>query len=287
MLFTKKRYAYLEWVNPDKSDHLDAKGIHLVRRDVCPYVQDISKKVLDTLFYERNITKAKELAEYAVGDLITNKVPVNKLKLSKTLRTGYKCTKCHTQENDFGQCECPDKIPTINLPHVQLAKRLKEQNSIDPPQSGERIPYVFIEGTGLQHERVQHPDLLTSSQKLDGLYYLEHQLRVPLETLLELVLTPENGFQHGTAEIFEKGAFGETIELLKKAAQDRDNKYKNTQRIAAAAVFTEGMRVKRKIKTNEFVAGTVQNVDLDLARVSVLLDTGKICNIFPDSLSKF
>jgi len=287
MLFTKKRYAYLEWVNPDKSDHLDAKGIHLVRRDVCPYVQDISKKVLDTLFYERNITKAKELAEYAVGDLITNKVPVNKLKLSKTLRTGYKCTKCHTQENDFGQCECPDKIPTINLPHVQLAKRLKEQNSIDPPQSGERIPYVFIEGTGLQHERVQHPDLLTSSQKLDGLYYLDHQLRVPLETLLELVLTPENGFQHGTAEIFEKGAFGETIELLKKAAQDRDNKYKNTQRIAAAAVFTEGMRVKRKIKTNEFVAGTVQNVDLDLARVSVLLDTGKICNIFPDSLSKF
>ena len=284
-LFTKKRYAYLEWTNTDKPNHLEAKGIHLVRRDVCPYVQEISKTVLNTMFYERNVKKAVEQAELAVGDLITNRVPVSKLKLSKTLKVGYKCSKCHTAENDHGLCICPSKIPTINLPHVQLAKRLKEQNSIDPPQPGERVPYVFIEGVGLQHERVEHPDLINASTKPDGMYYLEHQLRVPLQTLFELVLTPENGWPNGTSTLFEKGHYSETIALLKTNAKEREQRHKFQQRLNYTAKFTIGTKVKRKINSTESIHGIVTNVDYENGRIAVSLENNKNCNIFPDSLS--
>ncbi len=284
-LFTKKRYAYLEWTNTTEPNHLEAKGIHLVRRDVCPYVQNISKTVLNTMFYERNVKKAVEQAQLAVGKLITNRVDVNELKLSKTLKVGYKCSKCHTTENEHGFCICPSKIPTINLPHVQLAKRLKEQNSIDPPQPGERVPYVFIEGVGLQHERIEHPDLINDSVKPDGLYYLEHQLKTPLETLFELVLTPENGWDNGTSSLFENGAYADTIKLLKDSSKEREQQHKLNQRIKLTAKFKTNDKISRKISATESVNGTVTSVDYENGRVAILLDNSKKCNIFPDSLT--
>lgn len=284
-LFTKKRYAYVEWVDPNKSDHLDAKGIHLVRRDVCPYVQDISKQVLNTMFYETNIKKAVSQALKAIGDLLSDQVDIKLLRLSKTLRTGYKCSKCHTEEkNDKCACNGGAGPPTINLPHVQLTKRLKLQNAIAPPDPGERVPYVFVEGCGLQHERVEHPELM-NGKKPDGLYYLEHQLRVPLETLFELVLTPENGYPDGVETLFEKGLHGNLLQIQRERAKTKEIEYKFQQRVEMCNRFSIGTRVKRKIKTNEFALGVVSDSDPENGRVSVLLDTGKTCCIFPDTLS--
>ena len=285
-LFTKKRYAYLEWLQPDKSDHLDAKGIHLVRRDVCPYVQETSVAVLNKMFYDRDVRGALEIGQKAVGDLVSNIVPVEKLKLSKTLKVGYKCSKCHTEENENGICACPGGQPTINLPHVQLAKRMRAQNAVDPPVPGERVPYVFIQGVGLQHERVEHPDLLTPERPYDGLYYLEHQLQVPLETLFELVLTEEAGYSHGTATLFEKGPYGEIIQGCKEHSKLMESRYKDRQRKDAAKTFRPGMNVRRKIKANEFMNGVVKEVDEENARVTVELSNGKTACIFPDSLSR-
>tara|TARA_X000001036_G_scaffold324387_2_gene302933 strand:- start:1721 stop:4789 length:3069 start_codon:yes stop_codon:yes gene_type:complete len=283
-LFTKKRYAYVEWVDPNKSDHLDAKGIHLVRRDVCAYVQDVSKQVLNTMFYETDVTKALSQAHKAIGDLLSGKVEAKKLQLSKSLRTGYKCSVCHTQEVN-NRCNCHPNPPTINLPHVQLAKRLRLQNAIDPPVPGERVPFVFVEGSGLQHERVEHPELLGDKQ-IDGLYYLDHQLKVPLETLFELVLTPENGYPHGVSHLFEKGLHANTIKYLKDNEKIKEATFKLNQRTEATRTFSPGMRVKRKIKANEFVEGTIEKIDIENTKLTIILDNGKKCSILPDTISR-
>ena len=283
-LFTKKRYAYVEWVDPNKSDHLDAKGIHLVRRDVCGFVQDISTTVLKTMFYETDVKKALSQAHKAIGDLLFGKVETKKLQLSKSLRTGYKCSVCHT-ETENNRCKCYPNEPTINLPHVQLAKRLRQQNAIDPPVPGERVPYIFVEGSGLQHERVEHPELL-GNKKIDGLYYLDHQLKVPLETLFELVLTPENGYPHGIAHLFEKGIHSETIKYLKDNEKTKEITFKRNQRLEATRSFKVGMKIKRKIKANEYVEGTIEKIDIENTKLTILLDNGKKCCILPDSISK-
>ena len=224
-------------------------------------------------------------ASHRHTSFVSNIVPVEKLKLSKTLKVGYKCSKCHTEENENGRCICPGGEPTINLPHVQLAKRMREQNAVDPPVPGERVPYVFIKGSGLQHERVEHPDLMGSKQ-YDGLYYLEHQLQVPLETLFELVLTPEAGYEHGTATLFEKGPRGEIIKEAKEHAKTMEIRYKLDQRLEATRTFKPGMKVKRKLPKNEFMNGVVKEVDEENARVTVELSNGKTACIFPDSLSR-
>tara|TARA_X000001036_G_scaffold439344_1_gene490175 strand:- start:175 stop:3291 length:3117 start_codon:yes stop_codon:yes gene_type:complete len=284
-LFTKKRYAYIEWSpeNVVEEGKLDAKGIHLVRRDVCAYVQDIQKTILETLFRETNIKKAVRQANDAIGKLLEGNVPVKKLQLSKTLKIGYKCSKCHVAEDRYGRCPCG--TPTINLPHVQLTKKLKAQNAIDPPVPGERVPYVFVEGSGLQHERVEHPEHMNGNTP-DGLYYLNHQLKVPLETLFELVLTEENGYPHGVAHLFEKGLHSNTIKFLTDKEKTNENIHKFEKRVRATKTFRKGMRVKRKTGTNTFVLGTVEEIDEENGRVLIILDeTGKKSNIFPDTLS--
>ena len=119
----------------------------------------------------------------------------------------------------------------------------------------------------------------------DGLYYLEHQLRVPLETLFELVLTPENGYPEGTSHLFEKGIHGNTISYLKENEKRKEERFKHEQRAHKVSLMTPGTRVRRKIKANEFVNGIVKETDPENARVTILLDTGKTCCIFPDTLS--
>lgn len=275
-LFTKKRYAYVQYTNPDKHDYLDAKGIHFVRRDNCQYVRTISKIVLDTLFFDLDVDKAKDNALTAIGDLLENKCKVCDLKLSKTLKVGYKCSKCHVVETE---CTCPEG-PRVNLPHVQLAKSLKQAAAADIPQPGERVPFVFVEGVGLQHERVAHPDYM-NGRRPDGLYYLEHQLRVPLETLFELVLP--NG---DTSVLFENGPYGSLIESLKSSQKVRETDYKANKRLIKAQGFTEGQIIIKKVGNQNPRDGTILKINGDRLEIKFHDAPDKISKIYPDSIEK-
>ena len=54
----KKRYAGLLWMNPDKHEKIDCKGIETVRRDNCPLVKEVVNNVLKKILVERSYEEA-------------------------------------------------------------------------------------------------------------------------------------------------------------------------------------------------------------------------------------
>ena len=184
-LYKKKRYAYNEWVR-DKtvkivSEGISSKGIELVRRDFCEYVKETGQSILDSLMYEKDQELAKQIAVRAVGDLLEDRVPVKKLIISKSLNDVYKVDGCNVAWDD----------PRVKHPHVHLAQRIKLVDPMNHPKPPDRVPYIFINNpkkSALQYEKVEHPDYMKSTQKVDALYYFEHQLKNCIDGLLEVVL---------------------------------------------------------------------------------------------------
>jgi DNA polymerase delta subunit 1 len=230
-LFTKKRYATLIWTNPDTYDYIDYKGIQIKRRDSCEYVKNKGVEVFETLllkniyefkygFNNNNIEIAKDLARKAITDLISGKVPIDKLIVSKAFREGYsyekkgvcpECDKtwCIKDENgkrlmvippQFLSKEsiCPSCNKTVifkkmlpNLPHVALAEKMKERDPFNCPVIGDRVPYVFIVSSpkAKQFEKVEDPKYAINNLiNIDYMYYFEHQLKSVFETIFEVIL---------------------------------------------------------------------------------------------------
>ena len=182
LLFSKKRYAGLMYTKPEKPDYIDAKGIQLVRRDNCAMVRKILKETLDIIMYEKNIEKAKDLVKQKVIDLENNKVDVNDLVVSKSLKKIK-----YSYENNILSVQSEYKNPQ---PHVQVAENIERREKGTGPKSGERVPYVFID-TGrqddLQYQKAEDPEYVIEKKlRIDVAYYKERALINPIESLFEL-----------------------------------------------------------------------------------------------------
>jgi DNA polymerase delta subunit 1 len=126
ILYSKKRYASLFWTNPLKYDHIDYKGIQVVRRDNCIFVRENSKQIFEYIFLNDKILNfsfqsvdelietSKEFAREKIRKLINGEVPIKELLLSKSLRAGYafdrkavcsECTKTYYELNVLAKKE--------------------------------------------------------------------------------------------------------------------------------------------------------------------------------------
>jgi DNA polymerase elongation subunit (family B) len=120
------------------------------------------------------------------------KIPMNEKKtLEENIRDFIKTPKyCHNckSETDF-------KTNKANIPHVALARLMKERDPYNCPQVGERVPYVFKKvknARALQFERVEDPDYLTQNCiPIDFDYYFEHQFKSAIETIFYPILKEE------------------------------------------------------------------------------------------------
>jgi len=180
LLFAKKRYAYLEWTDPTVSDHIDYKGIQIVRRDNCQYVKDVSISILNKIMHDKDVDAAKEIAISGIKALLNDEVPINKLVISKSLNKYYK----------------KDGVPVlwdtaeVSFPHVRLAQKLIKIDPMGHPKPPDRVPFVYIQTKdkkALQWERVAHPEYM-GKEKIDSLYYLDKQLISPIDMLFELLI---------------------------------------------------------------------------------------------------
>jgi len=174
VLFAKKRYAAVKYVpgtDTVQRGSLDYKGISLVRRDSCKFVQDVSKEVLEKILFDRSPQGALEAAAASVKRLLDGDVPMEALTLTRALRSHYK---------NGGDA----------LAHVQVSKKIQERTGEVVP-SGTRIKFVFIlseEGRckedlqGSFAEDVEH--VVEQNLQLDYLHYLDHQLVVPVMTYI-------------------------------------------------------------------------------------------------------
>lgn len=171
LLFSKKRYAGLMYTNPEKPDYIDAKGIQLVRRDNCPFVKDVSQNVLNMIMYKKDIKNAMELVREKAKLLLENKVKIEDLVVSKSMKDNYKNT---------------------NQPHLIVAKKIEQREPGSGPKSGERIPYVFLDTGNKKHkqfEKAEDPEYAKlHNLSLDLEYYLEHGLSSPVEGLFKLFM---------------------------------------------------------------------------------------------------
>jgi DNA polymerase elongation subunit (family B) len=120
IMFMKKRYAgEMTEHNPERFSQ-DKKGVALKRKDFCNFVKEPYSKILkviwdpsDTVTRNDRVSSALSVVRQAVEDLINNRVPFDKLIISKSLKDSYKMrdkkelksTK-KARHNDFG----PDNI---------------------------------------------------------------------------------------------------------------------------------------------------------------------------------
>ena len=261
ILFSKKRYASLFWTNPETPDNVDYKGIQVVRRDNCEYVKENSIKIFDNILKNEKvlnysftsvdeiIESSKAFAREKVKSLLDKEVPMSKLQISKSLRTGYafdskancvECDKTYYKKDLFGkknmkidkiddflksEQECPScekktkfRMMDANIPHVALARKMKERDPFNCPDSGDRVPYVFICGGGSrQFEKVEDPKyVLNHGIQIDYEYYFEHQFKSSLETIFDPMMENVSDIWAGLLEKKKKWSTKSVAELAEK-----------------------------------------------------------------------
>ena len=221
ILFSKKRYAFQQWTNPNTPDDLEIKGISIKRRDFCKFVKDTGMNILKIVLQQRNIPEAVEYTTKRITDLLEDRVPTEQLVISKALNKSYTV--------DGKKVLWDDTTHLItSQPHVAIARRLKEMNhNIAPPQ---RIPYVFVmtkNESALQCDRTEHPDYL-GSKKIDARYYFDTQLKNTVQFLFELLIPdPEALYKQAYINRTNKDKKNTQItNYFQSSHKPRDNKEK-------------------------------------------------------------
>lgn len=178
-LYSKKRYAAKMWTEKNgtiRFDKIDVKGLQVVRRDSCKFVRDTCKKLLETVLETSDPTHAVSLAREAKENLLKGRVSHEDLVLTKSLAADYK----------------------VQMPHVEVVKKMRERNPGSEPQIGSRVPFVVAKtkkGLDKLFEKAEDPEWAQQNNvPLDYEYYFEHQLKKPVEDLLEPLISSDEVF---------------------------------------------------------------------------------------------
>ena len=169
LLINKKRYAGLLWTNSNKYDKMDTKGIETVRRDNCQLVQYVVETVLQRILIDRDPEKATEFVKQTIVDLLQNRVDLSLLVISKQLsRTDYAGKQAHSE----------------------LAARMQKRDPGSAPVLGDRVPYVIVNySSDKNYDKSEDPTfVLENDLTIDTNYYLENQLKNPLQRIFEPIL---------------------------------------------------------------------------------------------------
>jgi len=190
ILLSKKRYVGMLFEEDPNKGKLKYMGLSLKRRDSCDYLKDVYGGILNILMKENNIKSAVEFLERALNDLVEGKVPMDKLAITKALRSDYKN---------------PNQIA-----HNVLAERIGNRDPGNKPKPGDRIKFLYIvnpEKKALLGEKIETPEyILEKKVQIDYMYYITNQLMKPLQQLFGLALEQlwELGKKKGAIKEYQK-----------------------------------------------------------------------------------
>ena len=174
ILLSKKRYVGMLYENDSINSKLKYMGLSIKRRDSCDYLKDVYGNILSILMKEQNIITAVEFLRHSLKQLINGNVPLDKLIITKALRSDY-------------------KNPEL-IAHCVLANRISERDPGNKPKSGDRIKYLYIipsnkEKNLLMGNRIETPEFIISNNiNIDYTYYITNQLMNPITQLFGLAL---------------------------------------------------------------------------------------------------
>jgi len=183
ILYSKKRYAAKLWTvegkdNEPKMNYIDVKGLQLVRRDNTAYVREVSRDVLDIILESNDPSPAIELCRQRAKELLSGKVPMEKLVLSQKLADHYKNT---------------------NLAHVRVRDLMREREPGSEPKSGDRVRYVLChtdKKAATMGDRAEDPVWVEKhGLALDYMYYFSNKFMKPLADLMEPLVSTDEIFK--------------------------------------------------------------------------------------------
>jgi DNA polymerase elongation subunit (family B) len=171
-LLSKKRYVGMLYETDPTKCKRKEMGIVLKRRDNAPIVKEIYGGIIDILMKQQDIGKAVDFLRSSLRNIVDEKYPIDKLIISKSLRSGYKN---------------PQQIA-----HKVLADRITQRDPGNKPGPGDRIPYVFVHNSdkkAKQGERIETPTYIKEKGlKIDYSYYITNQIMKPTQQVFALVL---------------------------------------------------------------------------------------------------
>jgi DNA polymerase elongation subunit (family B) len=157
--------------NPNKG-YLKYMGLSLKRRDSCDYLKDVYGGILNILMKDYNLQRAIQFLEKSLTDLIDGKVSMDKLAITKALRSGYKNPK--------------------QIGHFVLAERIGKRDPGNKPKPGDRMKFVFIVNDtpkALMGDKIETTEFIVENNlKIDYTHYITNQLMKPLQQLFGLAL---------------------------------------------------------------------------------------------------
>lgn len=217
-LLRKKGYVgMLHEKDPNKGKR-KSMGIVLKRRDNAPIVKDVYGGIIDILMNEKNVISAIEFTKRMVDDLKNEKIPIEKLVITKSLRGYYKN---------------PNSIA-----HKVLADRMGKRDAGNKPAVGDRIPYVYIQTPKtakgvklLQGDKIEHPlYVMEHKLKLDYEHYITNQIMKPVAQLFSLVLEEIPSYKRKLPSLLRK------IEAVKSNIDDPEKQAEKIKKLRNEAV---------------------------------------------------
>jgi len=205
-LLSKKRYVGILYETDPNKGKRKEMGIVLKRRDNAPIVKDVYGGIIDILMKEQDISKAMIFLDNCLKNIITEKYPMEKLIISKSLSSSYKK---------------PNQIA-----HKVLADRITSRDPGNKPSSGDRIPFIFIHCNNkkaLQGEKIETPTYIIENKlKINYSHYISNQIMKPVAQIFSLVLEKIWKLQNKTIKIKK---FNKDVESLKIKYKDDDKKF--------------------------------------------------------------
>jgi DNA polymerase elongation subunit (family B) len=211
-LLSKKRYVGMLYETDPHKCKNKSMGIVLKRRDNAPIVKDIYGGIIDILMKDNNLEKAINFLKTSLQNIVDEKVGMDKLIITKSLRSGYKN---------------PNQIS-----HKVLADRIGRRDPGNKPSIGDRIPFVYIENSNrkaLQGDRIETPDYILANKstvKINYSHYIEFQIMKPVQQLFALVLEQMKEFKKKKGHTLHK--WRKELDNLRKECVDEE-KYKDKE----------------------------------------------------------
>ena len=231
-LLSKKRYVGMLYEDDPNKCKRKEMGIVLKRRDNAPIVKDIYGGIIDILMKQQDIKKATEFLQTCLRNIVEEKYPMEKLIITKSLRSGYKNPR--------------------QIAHKVLADRITSRDPGNKPGPGDRIPFVYIHNSNkkaLQGEKIETPTFICENNiKIDYSFYITNQILKPVQQLFALVLEKMWSMQNKKAKIAK---FRRDVELLRQTVEpdkfeDKLESLKNSE--VKAMLFDEFLRITNNQK---------------------------------------
>jgi len=227
-LLSKKRYVGMLYEFDATKCKCKSMGIVLKRRDNAPIVKDVYGGIIDILMKDKNIDKSIDFLHKQLTQLSEKKVPIEKLIISKSLRSFYKNPK--------------------QIAHNVLAERIGIRDPGNKPAPGDRIPYIYILNAlaKLQGEKIEIPDYIKDQKlKIDYGFYISNQIMKPVLQIYSLILYDMKEFRRRKpAFLLELETLESSLEPEKYEKKVQQMKLKEVEKI----LFEKYLRVDKNIK---------------------------------------